>query len=112
MSTTYITHDLGAGRDVEPGSSLQVTSRPQRGALKPRSLYIDPEIAKHYRVVDVTIGNRSQLAQSTSGIPAMQFASGSGAEWSCEIVQHSMDFVMVVTRRNDPAYLADRKSVV
>jgi hypothetical protein len=97
---TYLVHDVGATW-VPPGVSAMITSRPQRNAIAPRDLWIPPEIARHFAIVDVAIGNRSQFSQAHGGVPASKFSHGAGAPFSCDTIQTAMDFTMTVTNTSD-----------
>ncbi len=87
---------ISSGMNILPGTQAQITSRPQNSAVRLRRLIIGGTPAD-WVVNDIRVGNRSQFSQS-GDIPGELFASNAmGAELALEVVQTSMDLVMIVT---------------
>lgn len=49
---------------IPPGSTFQVTSRPQVGSFRGDRLAIPDAIAEHFEIFDIRVGNRSQWVQA------------------------------------------------
>jgi hypothetical protein len=81
---------------IAPGQSAQITTRPQTIAFVPERLRIGGD-ASRWLVNDISIGNRSQLAQA-GDLPGELFATNAIDTFiSFETVQTSMDVRLVVT---------------
>ena len=107
---------------INPGESVQLQLRPQRGPFRGERLAVPANIAEHFSIVDLKVGNRSQT-QMYGDIPCVAFAvgidtapllkatGGSGAivvtlerqaqkefgrKWLMETAQVAMDMVLVV----------------
>lgn len=59
---------------VLPGEIVQITVRPQSMGFKGDRIAIPDSIASHFEIVDITIGNRSQLPMSQT-IPGETFST-------------------------------------
>ena len=89
------------GTKVPFGVSAQITSRPQRVAFRPERVMISnggtTGGAADWIVNDISIGNRSQFAQSGQ-VPGDMFAINAVDSFiSFETAQTAMDIVMTVT---------------
>ena len=49
---------------LQPGSTVQVTSRPQRGFFRGERVAIPDSIARFFEIVDITVGNNSCMPQA------------------------------------------------
>lgn len=110
---------------ADPGQSIQIIRRPQVNMFRGTHLLIHPEDAARFNVVDLLVGNRSQLLQGRP-IPGLRFACDlrgdvvmtpgererqglidieplnhhvdlSPFAWDLEIARVTMDFVLYVT---------------
>jgi hypothetical protein len=92
---------------VPVNSTAQITSRPQRVAFRPERVFVSsggidsqtgqPLSAADWIINDITIGNRSQFAQS-GALPGDMFSSEAIDSFvTFETAQTAMDVVMVVT---------------
>jgi hypothetical protein len=88
---------------VNAGSSAQITSRPQRVAFRPERIFVSEQGtgAASWVINDVTIGNRSQFAQS-GALPGDMFSPTAIDSFvTFETAQTAMDIVMIVTYNAD-----------
>jgi hypothetical protein len=88
---------------VPIGLTAQITSRPQRVAFRPKRVFVSAAdvggsgSAANWIVNDITIGNRSQFAQS-GALPGDMFATTAIDSYvTFETAQTAMDVVMIVT---------------
>jgi hypothetical protein len=88
---------------VPIASTAQITSRPQRVAFRPERVFVSASdiggggSAANWIVNDITIGNRSQLAQS-GALPGDMFSNVAIDSFvTFETAQTAMDVVMIVT---------------
>ena len=88
---------------VPIGLTAQITSRPQRVAFRPERVFVsDADVggggtAANWIINDITIGNRSQFAQS-GALPGDMFAAQAIDSFvTFETAQTAMDVVMIVT---------------
>ena len=88
---------------VPPTLTAQITSRPQRVAFRPERVFVSAAdiggggTAANWIVNDITIGNRSQFAQS-GALPGDMFATTAIDSFvTFETAQTAMDVVMIVT---------------
>jgi hypothetical protein len=88
---------------VPIASTAQITSRPQRVAFRPERVFVSSSdiggggSAANWIVNDITIGNRSQFAQS-GALPGDMFSSVAIDSFvTFETAQTAMDVVMIVT---------------
>ncbi len=89
---------LGTPQDILPGQQAQICSRP-RSSFRPTQIVVPDEIAGHFALVDLRIGNRSQfehpgeIACSFLTISAIRAHQGL---FRFETVQVAMDLTVVV----------------
>jgi hypothetical protein len=88
---------------VPIASTAQITSRPQRVAFRPERVFVSSTdiggsgSAANWIVNDITIGNRSQFAQS-GALPGDMFSNVAIDSFvTFETAQTAMDVVMIVT---------------
>lgn len=90
---------------VPQNSTAQITSRPQRIAFRPERVFVSSggfasggtQQASDWIINDITIGNRSQFAQS-GALPGDMFAHDAIDSFvTFETAQTAMDIVMIVT---------------
>jgi hypothetical protein len=88
---------------VPPTLTAQITSRPQRVAFRPERVFVSAAdiggsgSASNWIINDITIGNRSQFAQS-GALPGDMFANTAIDSFvTFETAQTAMDVVMIVT---------------
>jgi hypothetical protein len=88
---------------VPIGLTAQITSRPQRVAFRPERVFVSAAdtggggSAANWIINDITIGNRSQFAQS-GALPGDMFATQAIDSFvTFETAQTAMDVVMIVT---------------
>lgn len=88
---------------VPVNSTAQITSRPQRVAFRPERVFVSSNdaggggSAANWIINDITIGNRSQFAQS-GALPGDMFATQAIDSFvTFETAQTAMDVVMIVT---------------
>jgi len=88
---------------VPQNSTAQITSRPQRVAFRPERVFVSASdvggggSAANWIINDITIGNRSQFAQS-GALPGDMFATQAIDSFvTFETAQTAMDVVMIVT---------------
>lgn len=88
---------------VPQNSTAQITSRPQRVAFRPERVFVSASdiggsgSAANWIINDITIGNRSQFAQS-GALPGDMFSSVAIDSFvTFETAQTAMDVVMIVT---------------
>jgi hypothetical protein len=88
---------------VPIGLTAQITSRPQRVAFRPKRVFVSAAdvggggSAANWIINDITIGNRSQFAQS-GALPGDMFATTAIDSYvTFETAQTAMDVVMIVT---------------
>ena len=88
---------------VPQNSTAQITSRPQRVAFRPERIFVSSNdiggggSAANWIINDITIGNRSQFAQS-GALPGDMFSNVSIDSFvTFETAQTAMDVVMIVT---------------
>jgi len=88
---------------VPIGLTAQITSRPQRVAFRPERVFVSAAdvggggSAANWIINDITIGNRSQFAQS-GALPGDMFATEAIDSFvTFETAQTAMDVVMIVT---------------
>ena len=92
---------------VPQNSTAQITSRPQRVAFRPERVFVssgagvdaggNPLTAASWIINDITIGNRSQFAQS-GALPGDMFSNVAIDSFvTFETAQTAMDVVMIVT---------------
>jgi hypothetical protein len=88
---------------VPQNSTAQITSRPQRVAFRPERVFVSASDlggagnAANWIINDITIGNRSQFAQS-GALPGDMFSSVAIDSFvTFETAQTAMDVVMIVT---------------
>jgi hypothetical protein len=88
---------------VPPTLTAQITSRPQRVAFRPERVFVSAAdiggggTASNWIINDITIGNRSQFAQS-GALPGDMFANTAIDSFvTFETAQTAMDVVMIVT---------------
>ena len=91
---------------VPQNSTAQITSRPQRVAFRPERVFVSsggvdaggaPLTAADWIINDITIGNRSQFAQS-GALPGDMFSNVAIDSFvTFETAQTAMDVVMIVT---------------
>lgn len=94
---------VGMGSDVPipPRTGVTMVVRPQRSPFRPIQLAIPDEIAEHFLVTDVRVGNRSQLRSATP-LPASAFAasvverSAGDRRIDFEVVQTAQDLMLEV----------------
>lgn len=84
-------------------STAQITSRPQRVAFRPERVFVSSAdvggsgSAANWIINDITIGNRSQFAQS-GALPGDMFSNVAIDSFvTFETAQTAMDVVMIVT---------------
>ncbi len=88
---------------VPVASTAQITSRPQRVAFRPERVFVSSAdiggsgSAANWIINDITIGNRSQFAQS-GALPGDMFSNVAIDSFvTFETAQTAMDVVMIVT---------------
>jgi hypothetical protein len=88
---------------VPPTLTAQITSRPQRVAFRPERVFVSSSdiggsgSAANWIINDITIGNRSQFAQS-GALPGDMFSTEAIDSFvTFETAQTAMDVVMIVT---------------
>ena len=88
---------------VPIASTAQITSRPQRVAFRPERVFVSSAdiggsgSAANWIINDITIGNRSQFAQS-GALPGDMFSNVAIDSFvTFETAQTAMDVVMIVT---------------
>jgi len=88
---------------VPIASTAQITSRPQRVAFRPERIFVSSTdiggsgSAANWIINDITIGNRSQFAQS-GALPGDMFSNQAIDSFvTFETAQTAMDVVMIVT---------------
>jgi hypothetical protein len=88
---------------VPINATAQITSRPQRVAFRPERVFVSSSdiggsgTAANWIVNDITIGNKSQFAQS-GALPGDMFSSTAIDSFvTFETAQTAMDVVMIVT---------------
>ncbi len=88
---------------VPISSTAQITSRPQRVAFRPERVFVSSAdiggsgSAANWIINDITIGNRSQFAQS-GALPGDMFSNVAIDSFvTFETAQTAMDVVMIVT---------------
>jgi len=87
---------MSSGVNILPGTSAQITARPQKIAYRPERIIIGGTPG-NWTVNDVKCGNVSQFAQS-GDIPGETFAATTIDSFvSFDTVQTAMDFVILVT---------------
>jgi hypothetical protein len=87
---------MSSGVAILPGTTAQVTARPQGIAFQPQRVIIGNN-PQDWVVNDIKVGNESQLAQS-GDLPGEMFSSTTVDGFvSFRTVQSAMDFVMQVT---------------
>ncbi len=87
---------LGSGQDsIRPGHTAQITSRPHRSSFRPQRLIIGGDAAA-WRVVDIRIGNRSQIGQAGEIDGAMFGREARDPIIRFETCQTAMDVVLTV----------------
>lgn len=63
-----------SGTPIEPGVTFQIMIRPQRDAFRPMRIAVPDDIAAHFELVDLKIGNRSQF-QIHEPLPCSLFST-------------------------------------
>lgn len=82
---------------VAAGASATITARPQAVAFKPQRIVIPSTIAPDFIILDIKVGNKSQLVQSGE-LPGEAFAPDLvDGEMEMDTVQTSQDFVVSIT---------------
>ena len=97
---------LVTGSDTSPDTpgpgAVPIISRPQmRHGFRGERLIIPADIAVNFTLVDVKVGNLSQLANSTN-VPAVVFVeNGVGMRLLLDTAQVAMDIALVVANQSD-----------
>ena len=91
---------MSSGVAILPGTTAQVTARPQGIAFRPERVIIG-NVPADWVVNDIKVGNESQLAQS-GDLPGEMFSATTVDGFvTFRTVQSAMDFVMQVTYIGD-----------
>lgn len=100
---------VGMGSDslaVEPGAEVQMTWRPQVTPFRPTQVVIPEDLAPHFAICDIRVGNRSQL-RSREPLHASLFTAtsvqGHQGKLSFEVVHTAMDLVLQVVNTSADA---------
>lgn len=81
---------------IAASTAATITARPQTIAFKPQRVVIPATIAPDFLILDIKVGNKSQLVQS-GALPAEAFIPTLfDGEMEMDTVQTSQDFVMSV----------------
>lgn len=81
---------------VAAGAAATITARPQTIAFKPQRVTIPSTIAPDFDVLDIKVGNKSQLVQS-GALPGEAFQpTAFDVEMDMDTCQTSQDFVLQV----------------
>jgi hypothetical protein len=81
---------------VAAGAAIAITARPQTIAYKPQRIVIPSTIAPDFDILDIKVGNKSQLVQSGS-LPGEAFQPTLfDGEMDMDTCQTSQDFVLQV----------------
>jgi len=96
--------DLFTGQDSESSAAppVVIISRPQlRNGFRGDRLVIPSDVAPHFGVIDIRVGNVSQLANSTV-VPAAVFVeTGVGMRLLLDEASAAMDVALVVANQSD-----------
>lgn len=88
------------GIEIGPGAEAQMTWRPQVRPFLPSCLVVPDETAPHFDLLDVKVGNRSQLL-SGSPIPCSMLRAGVPVPIRFEVCWTAQDLVLSVLNRSD-----------
>jgi hypothetical protein len=91
---------LSSGILIRPGQTAEITARPQRVSFRPDRFFVagtgTPGGAGDWIVVDIRIGNRSQLSRAGEISGEMFATSAIDAAVSFDVVQTAMDVHVLV----------------
>lgn len=99
-STTREVVPIASAVPVLPNQTVHMTARPQRGVFQIDRLIVPPDVAPHFVINDIIIGNRTQMAQADP-IPANFFGSMQDAFVSFGPAQIAMDISIQATCISD-----------
>src|SRR5580698_8812887 len=92
---------ISSGFPVLPNQTVRMQARPQRGPFHIKRLLIPADVAPHFTIDDIIVGNASQLPQRDR-IPADIFTTTASDSFvSFEPIQTAMDITIDATRVSD-----------
>lgn len=77
--------------------AVDITSRPQV-IFRGERLVVPSGIAEHFDILDIKVGNRSQMIESTA-VPAQAFTAQSGSPLRMDVASIAQDVTLVVANR-------------